>query len=297
MHRFRLSSVLGAASLMVALAFPATSTLAASSSVECGQVTGYTAPDPLGPTDGSLALGFTAPWTIAAAASLDSAAASVLPAILGTGPTCLSLEFDGGGTITSVNLAAAGHVQGSVTFDVGMGFYILAERLFVPPFITDAVPSLAALFVTSFQAGSDVSITFGIDLSTGLFNAFDGTTEFCGLGSITVDGNGRIGDAVLASETLDAADLAALASSGSRTVCATVHSVGTIAGSGVILGSADVAIVVQGTTVTPPPTDTSTPNDGVAPAAGGWMVLILGALIALVAIVLVVPSPTPRPRG
>lgn len=283
---------------MVALAFPANSTLAASSNVECGQVTGYTAPDPLGPTDGSLALGFTPAWTIAAAASLDSAAALILPAILGTGPTCLSLGFDDAGTITSVNLAKVGHVQGPVTFDVGLGFYILAERLFVPTFITDAVPSLAALFVTSFQAGSDVSITFGIDLSTGLFNAFDGTTEFCGLGSITVDGNGRIGDAILASENLDSADLAVLASSGSRAVCATVHSVGTIdSGSGAILGSTDVSIVVQGTTVTPPPTDTSTPNDAVALAAGGWMVLILGALIALVAIVLVVPSPTPRPRA
>ena len=292
MHPARPRRVLAVAGLTLALFFPASSTLAASSSVECGQLMGYTAPEPLGPADGSLTLGFTPAWTIDAAASVGAIAMSILPTIVGTAPTCLSLDVDDAGRITSVDLAAEGHLHGPVAFDGDTGFYIFANRLIVPTFVTDAVPSLAALFVTAFQAGADVSITFGVDVSTGLFNGFDGTTEFCGLGSITTDGDGRVGDAIIVSEVLDAADLAALAGSGSRTVCASVHSVGTIdSGTGAILGTADVTMVVQGTSVTPPPTDAINSTHVAALPGSLWTVLLLGTLSALAAIVVLVRRP------
>ena len=44
---------------------------AASSVVECGQLTGYAAPDPVGPTNGSVQLGLTDTWTILADATLS----------------------------------------------------------------------------------------------------------------------------------------------------------------------------------------------------------------------------------
>ena len=142
------------AAAIALLALVPASVSAASSVVECGQLAAYTAPDPLGPTDGSIQLGLSDTWTINADATLSANAASALPSGSGNGPTCLAMDLDGSGHVTSLDFSPTGSLSGHVAFDSGSGYYILAGRLIVPTFVTDANPGLAALFVPSYQAGS-----------------------------------------------------------------------------------------------------------------------------------------------
>ena len=255
------------ASALSLLAIAPASTLAATSVVECGQLSSYTAPDPAGPTDGSLQLGLSDTWTILAAATISPAAATALPVGSGNGPTCLALDLDGSGNVTAIDFAPTGTLSGSVSFDSGSGFYLFADRLIVPKFVTDANPGLAALFVTSEQAGTPLTVTFTVDTTSGGFSGFDGHAAFCGKGSLTSGGDGKVGSAVIPGSVLDAADRKALKNAGSRKTCATIHAVGTIdSGTGAINITTNVTITVAaaGVTITPPPTSTDTPDE--APA-------------------------------
>src|SRR4051812_41501066 len=206
------SAALIAASVILS---SATAALAApTSSVECGQLSGYTAPDPLGPAPGSLTLGLVPPWDILADASVSVAAAAALPSIVNSGPTCFALGLDADGKVTSLDFAAEGTIAGDVDYDATSGFYVLDDRLLIPTFITDAFPGLAALFVTSFLAGTPVSVTLDVDTVTGSFNGVDGHAQFCGLATTTGADAWKVGDAVLPPTLLDADDLAALAAAG-----------------------------------------------------------------------------------
>jgi hypothetical protein len=279
-------AVVGAV-ILISLASAAVA--AASSSVECGQLTAYAAPDPAGPTDGSLQLGQTSPWNVLASATVSPAVVTTLPTIVNSGPTCLALDFDDGGAVTAIDFAATGTIEGSVTLDSGSGFYLFANRLIVPPFVTDANPGLAALFVTSYQAGTPLSVTFTVDTTTGQFTAFDGAAAFCGTGSVTPGGDGQVGDAIIPAVVLDAEDLAALADAGTRRTCASIQSSGTIdPGTGNIVTTTDVTIVVApaGGTVTPPPTDTETSTTTVPSSSSGiiaWLAIVLVVGTAFVA--------------
>jgi hypothetical protein len=256
--------VIAAAALLL-VAVPS-SVAAASSVVECGQLTGYTAPDPGTPADGSLQLGLADTWVILASATISPAAASVLPVSVGSAPTCLAMDLDDAGVVTALDFAPSGELRGMVTLDTGSGFYMLADRLIIPDFITDANPALAALFVTSYQAGTELAITFTVDQSTGQLIGFDGLAAFCGVGSVTQDGDGQVGNAVIAAAVLDSEDLEALAGAGDAETCATIHSVGTIdPGSGAITASTDVQIDVAGAEATP--TTPATPRPQVTPPA------------------------------
>jgi hypothetical protein len=286
LRRLASVAVLGAI-LLLALAPSVVS--AASSSVECGQLTGYTAPDPSGPTDGSLQLGQTSPWVVLAAAVLSPAAGTNLPTIVNSGPTCLALDFDDDGAITAIDFAPTGTIEGDVTFDSGSGFYIFADRLIVPTFITDAYPGLAALFVTSYQAGTSLTVTFSVDPESGAFTGFDGVVAFCGTGSVTQGGDGQVGDAIIPASVLDADDIAALEGAGTRRTCATVHSTGVIeANGGNITTTTDVTIAVApapGVRVTPPPTDTAataTPT----PSSGSGLIAWLSVVLIVATVVL-----------
>ncbi len=276
-------------SAVVLFVLAPTAVSAASSSVECGQLTGYTAPDPSGPTDGSLQLGLTSPWVVLATATVDPAAAAALPPLVNSGPTCLALDFDDDGAVTAIAFAPTGTLEGTVTFDSGTGFYLFEDRLIVPTFITDAYPGLAALFVTSYQAGSTLTVTFTIDPTTGGFTSFDGVAAFCGTGSVTAGGDGQVGDAIIPAAVLDADDLAALEGAGTRRTCASIHSTGTIEPqTGNIVTATDVTIAVAapGVRVTPPPTDTEASNVTVAsPGSGpvGWLSIVLLVAMAFVA--------------
>ena len=287
MRRLVLVAVVSA---VILSAFAPAVVSAASSSVECGQLTGYTAPDPAGPTDGSLQLGLSSPWVVLATATVSPAAAAVLPGFVNSGPTCLALDFDDDGVITAIDFAPTGTIEGTVTFDPDTGFYLFADRLIVPTFITDANPGLAALFVTSYQAGSALTVTFTVNTTSGGFTAFDGVAGFCGTGSVTEDGDGQVGDAIIPASVLDADDLEALEGAGTRRTCASIHSTGTIdPQTGTITTTTDVTIVVAaaGVTVTPPPTDTeavTAPTTDPGPVAWLSIVLIVTMSLGLLAV-------------
>jgi hypothetical protein len=256
-HVRRVSASFGlSAAILIGLATPFTAQ-AAAPTVECGQLSGYTAPDPAGPTDGSLQLGLLPAWVIAATATIAPAAATALPSGVNNGPTCLAVERDPDDQIASIDFAAQGTIAGHVTVDSGSGFYLLADRLLIPTAITDAYPTLGALFPTSERAGSILSVTFTIDSTTGGFTGFDGAAAFCGAGSLTAAGDGKVGAAIIPKAVLDAADRSALKKAAGQRACATVRSVGTIGGSGVVDTTSDVRITVAdaGGSVPLPPTD------------------------------------------
>ncbi len=230
---------------------------AASSSIECGQLSGYAAPDPSGPADGSLQLGIADSWVVLADATISPAAEAALPGNVNSGPTCVALDLDDDGAITALDFAAEGSIQGYVDFDSDSGFYVFEGRLFVPTFITDSYPGLASLFATSYQASSELTVDFVIDSASGAFVGFDGRAAFCGTGSVTSDGDGQVGKAVIPAAVLTKANLAKLAKAGSYRVCAAVHSSGTIdPDTGDIQTQTAVTFDVAspGATVTAPPT-------------------------------------------
>lgn len=219
---------------------------AAAATVECGQLSAWTAPDPTGPTDGSLQLGLLTPWTVAATATISSAATTALPSTVGSGPTCLAVDRDADGKLTTIDFAPQGTIAGHVAFDGGTGYFLFAQRLIIPTAVTDAYPALAGLFATSAAADTVLSVRFTVDPTTGRFTGFDGAAAFCGAGSLTAGGDGKVGAAILPNAVLDAADRATLGGAHGASVCATVHSVGTIdAGSGVVSTTADVRITAS----------------------------------------------------
>jgi hypothetical protein len=277
------------------LTLGAVSAAAASTVVECGQLTGYVAPDPIGPADGSVQLGLADSWPILASATLSPAAEATLPSIVNSGPTCLAMDLDGDGAVTALDLAATGSLSGTVDFDAGSGFYIFADRLIIPTFVTDANPGLAALFVTSFQAGTPLGVTFSVDTINGGFSGFDGTAAFCGAGSVTSGGDGQVGDAIIAAALLDSDALDALAGAGTRETCATIQAIGSIAQDGAIDITTTVAIDVAappasatagpaGVSVTPPPTSTdarmSSAQEG---SFAAWLTVVVTAVLAAIA--------------
>jgi len=280
MHPSRiLFLALGAA--LLAFASSVTTVAAASSAIECGQLSAYTAPDPSGPTDGSLQIGTLDPWDVLATATVSAEATSALPTIVNSGPTCLALDFDGGGKVTSIGFAAQGTISGYVSLDLGSGFYLFDDRLIIPPFVTDAYPGLAALIVTSDRAATVLTITFSTDTTTGAFTGFDGHAHFCGPGSITQGGDGQVGDALIPAAVLDANDIAALQGAGQHAVCAAVHSVGTIdSGTGNL--SIDSDVVITSAPSAPNPTGPPSDSADAAQATPGGSVPIVPVLAAVV---------------
>jgi hypothetical protein len=274
-----LISAAGVASILAMTVGP-TSVAAASSTVECGQLTGYTAPDPSGPTDGALQIGLLDPWVIAADATVSAEATSALPGIVNNAPTCVALDLDDGGVVTSIDFAASGTVTGMVDFDSGSGFYLFADRLIVPDFVTDANPSLAALFVTSYQAGTALTVTFSVDSTDGQLTGFDGTAEFCGPGRVSSNGDGHVGDAVIPATVLDGKATKALKMADGDDVCATVHSTGTIdPQDGSIASTTDVVITAAGPDPTAPPTSVDA-GRVTTDADGGSLLPVLAIVFA-----------------
>jgi hypothetical protein len=254
--------------------------------VECGQVVAYTAPDPVTPADGSLTIGLLPPWDIAADATVSAAAAAVLPSMAGSGPSCLTLNLDSGGVVTTLDFASEGSVTGLVIEDAGIGGYVFASRLYVPTFITDAYPGLAAVFVTSAATGTDASATFTVDTTSGQFTGFDATASFCGPGNVDGDGNGLVGNAVISATVLDAADVSALTSASGEDVCADVQSIGTIGNEIVLTTSVTISPVeVPDPTALPDPPNTATATASNGSSQPEWPVTLL-AIFALATLVL-----------
>ena len=263
--------------------------------VECGQLTAYTAPDPLGPTPGTVGLGLLTAWEIVPTASVSVAAAAALPTIVNSGPTCLAVALDVDGKITSLDFAPEGDITGGVDFDSGSGFYLFADRLIVPNFITDAYPGLAALFVTSYQAGTQLSVTFSVDVTNGSFTGFDGQAEFCGAAGVAGNGDGMVGDARIPAAVLGPEDTAALEDGSGADACAVVHSVGVIVpnSEGEIDVETDVVIAVDAAGGEPLPT---LPNTSAVQAARGGAVADVTAMLLILGVALLILAGT-RPRA
>ena len=223
-------------SILVALAallgVAPTGAAAATTTVECGQVVAYTAPDPLAPADGSLTIGLLPSWTIAADATLSAAILANLAAVAGTGPSCLVVDVDAGGVITALDFASTGSITGPVVYDSSVPGEILADRLLIPTFITDLYPDLAALFVASRLAGTEATVIFDVDPTTGQFTGFEGFAHYCGAADLASNGDGLIGQARIPASVLDAAATAKLASADGGPGCADVDTTGTVDGSG-----------------------------------------------------------------
>ncbi len=274
----RLRAAAGAAAILL-LTIGIGPAAASAPDVECGQLSAWTAPDPAGPTDGSLQLGLSSAWDVLASATISPAAATALPGGVNSGPTCLALGFDSGGKITSIDFAAQGTITGTVAFDSGSSFYIFASRLVIPTSITDAYPDLAALFATSYQAGSVLAVTFSIDATTGGFTGFDGHAAFCGKASINAQHVGKVGKATIPAAALSAAARAALKKLSGEAVCAKVHSSGTIdPQSGNIATSASVVITADAGQPRATPPSTTTDGAAAVPASSatpvvGWLVI------------------------
>lgn len=79
------------AAALVLASFPAQVT-AASSAVECGQISAYTAPDPVTSADGALTIGFLPAWVIAPDATMSPSVVANLPSVVNSGPSCLAMD-------------------------------------------------------------------------------------------------------------------------------------------------------------------------------------------------------------
>ncbi len=256
----RLLATTSAIALLIGAALAAP-VAAASTTVECGQISGYTAPDPSGPTDGSLTIGLMTPWVIAPDATVSAAVAANLPNIVNSAPSCLTVDFDDGGIITAMDFAPEGDISGSVVFDSGFDGYIFDQRLLVPTFVTDQYPGLEAIFATSAAAGTDATVTFTVDVTTGVFTGIDARAAFCGKAHVKSNGDGVVGKATIPASVLDATDTSRLKGAGSRNTCASVRSQGTPdpqTGNIALTTNVTIKVAAAGVTLTPPPTSTIT---------------------------------------
>jgi hypothetical protein len=276
-----------AAAAVLLLTIGSGQSAASAPDVECGQVAAWTAPDPAGPTDGSLTLGLSSTWDVLATATISAAAAADLPNGGNSGPTCVVLGLDGSGKVTSIDFAAQGTLTGTVAYDSGSAYFILASRLLIPKTVTDAYPALDALFDSSYHAGSTLSITFFIDTTSGAFTGFDGHAAFCGKGGISAQNVGKVGKATLPASVLGAGARAALHKLSGQAVCAKVHTTGTIDPlSGNVSTTAAVVIALDPGRpgATPPATTT---NEAARPPSGdstpilAWLVLAFGVTLAV----------------
>ena len=276
-RRLVTTPVLAAALLLAAI--PAT-VAAASSTVECGQVSAYTAPDPITPAEGSLTMGVLPAWTIAADATLSPAAEVSLPSAGNGGPTCLAMELDDAGVVTAIDFVAQGDISGAVVPNSGIGGYVFADRLLIPTEVVETYPGLAGLFTTSAAAGTNLAMTFFVDVANGQFSGFSGHAAFCGAGDLAGNGDGLVGLAAIPVALLDADDTAALGDADLAQVCATVDSDGTIdyENQGQLTVMSDVAI-----SLVPQAPDTSTvgatPGSGPVSSPAMLGLLVAGLLV------------------
>ena len=252
---------------------------AAATTVECGQLIAYTAPDPVAPADGSLTFGLLAPWTIAADATLSPQVVANLASVAGTGPTCLTVDRDAGGVITTLDFASSGSITGPVVYSGTLPGEVLADRLLIPTFITDAYPGLAAVFVTSEHAGTAATATLDVDTETGRITAVEAVAHFCGAADLATNGDGRIGAATIPAAVLDASATTKLRRANGEHGCADVDTRGTIDGSGNLSLTTRVVIALAAE-ASPPNTAAAAsrpPAVALDPRLGAVVLVAIGA--------------------
>lgn len=192
--------------LLACLVFSA-SAAAATTTVECGLFRDYVAPDPLGPTDGSITFGLSGtPEIIAADATLVPPADTNLGGLAGGAPTALTVVRDTG-VITSLAFAGSCTLTADVTFVTdlfgpGADGYTVGDRVFAPAAFLAINDGLAALIPTAAANGVQLSLTFTIDTSVGSPNAFDADLTLVGPVKLKNNGDIVVGAARLPSSVI-----------------------------------------------------------------------------------------------
>jgi hypothetical protein len=284
----RFVPALGVATLVLALVPAATA--AASTTVECGQIMAYTAPDPVAPTDGSLTIGLLPTWAIDSDATLSPAIQANLASLPGSSPSCLALETDGSDVITGLDFVASGTISGDVVYEASIPGEVFADRLLVPTFITDAYPGLAAVFVTSEAAGTEVTATFQVDTSTGQLTGVMAHAGFCGPADLAGDGDGIVGAATIPAAVLDSTATAKLVKANGDSACAAVDIDGTIGGGGLDLETE--VVITLAASATPP--DTAAIVPGAAAVVDGRWAWLAAVALAGFAVALRLARPSAR---
>jgi hypothetical protein len=253
-----------------ALAFGASSAAAVDTALECGLFRDYTAPDPIAVTAGSITFGLSGtPEAIAPDATLVAPTDTALPSLQGGVPTCLTVTREAG-VITSLAFAPSGTVSGTVIlvpdlFGPGQDAYVIADRVFSPVDAVTADPDLAALIKTSADNGATLSITFQIDLASGVPSGFTATTTLSGAVVLLPNGDIQVGDATLPNQVIDAAARSRLESAAAFGVPATVGvtGIGTLDQGGAGGVAIDITLTVTFSApaaATPNPTASPTPS-------------------------------------
>lgn len=242
-------------------------------SIEAGAYFDYVAPDPTGPTDGSIRLGYTVTVeTITADAVLVPPADTNLPFFTGGTPTCLSVTRDGG-VITRLEFVAECTVSGAVViaddlFGPGADAYLIGDQLAAPAALVEGDPAFGALIGAPAAAGTTLDVAVHVDVSVGAPTSFDGQTTVSGPAVELNSGDFMVGAARLPSAVIDVASRSALQAAAALGVDATVA----ITGHGVIQlegdPTMDVTLAVTYVAPTPTPTPTIVPTPTPAPTAG-----------------------------
>jgi hypothetical protein len=269
--------------------------------VEGGAYFDFVAPDPLGPTDGTIRFGFSgAVETIAADAVLVPPADTNLAFLGGGSPTCLAVTREGG-VITQIAFVEDCTISGTVTrvddlFGPGGDAYLIADRVAAPADLVEGTPPFGALIGTAAAAGTTLEIVFTLDMATGVPESFVGQSAVTGPVTILAGGDIGVGAATLPNAVIDDTSRAQLEDAAALGVDATV----TVDGQGTIGQKGEpnlvVSLTVTYTAPTPVPTpvptavptqdqlpDTSAPPAVEAPWAGP-VVLWLAGLTAMVGI-------------
>jgi hypothetical protein len=241
--------------------------------LECGLFRDdYVAPDPGTSTPGSISFGISGPTeVIAADATLVPPADTALPSLQGGAPTALTVVRNGG-VITSLAFAPTCTISGTPVlvpdlFGPGQDGYVIADRLFTPADLLATNDGLAALIGTAADSGSTFSVTFDIDLSTGVPSGFTAQTTLVGVVVMLDGGDVQVGAATLPSSVVDddaRAELGRSAELGVQTTVV-VDGIGTIDQTGGPL----VAITLTVTFALPEPTPSPSllPNTSLDAAA------------------------------
>jgi hypothetical protein len=258
---------------LVALLAVNTIVAAAETRTECGAYTDYVAPDPGTATPGSITFGFNGtPEVIAADAVLSPAAAASLPFLQGGTPTGLQVTTDAG-QITALGFVPSCTVSGAVVFvpdalGPGQDAYFIDDRIVAPVAVLAGNAGLMTVIGVPAANGHDLSLTFDIDVSSGIPQSFTATTSASGavvlLGAdVLVDG-ATVGGALLLGEVIDQASGALLtqAASSGATVQVGIVGLGSIDVQG---GPVTVTIVLSVTIdASPTPTPAPLPNTSAA---------------------------------
>jgi hypothetical protein len=264
------------------------SAAAATTTVECGLYRDFVAPDPLGPTDGSITFGLSnAPEPIAADATLVPPVDTNLAGLAGGPPTALTVVRDTG-KITSLAFASACTLTGDVAFvpdlfGPGSDGYTVGDRLFAPVFLMASSDGLAALIPTAHANSAPLSLTFTIDTTVGTPNAIHAEVTLAGGVRLRNNGDVLVGGARLPNSVISDSARDELRDAHRLGVDATVAVTGEGVPDGGAPGGVAMAISLAVSFETPASPPDEVPDTAAAAPTQPEPALMLIAIVALAA--------------